>query len=93
MPSLAGTIRERQPERIISVLHLYSKLTDRSNSCSLPTPKYLLPEQARLAENFYGPETENYSEDKLLTRRIQGKKDIAMLLGLYKASRRGKRVD
>ena len=59
----------------------------------LPTPKYLFPERARLVENFYGPQAENFEEHKLLARRIQVTKDMVALLGLCEPSRRGNRVD
>ncbi|KAI3097945.1 hypothetical protein CBS147333_9183 [Penicillium roqueforti] len=59
----------------------------------LPTPTYVFPERARLVENFYGPEAENYDEDKLLARRIQVTKDMVALLSLCEPSRRGNRVD
>lgn len=59
----------------------------------LPTPKYVFPERARLVENFYGPEAENYDEDKLLARRTQVTKDMVALLSLCEPSRRGNRVD
>jgi hypothetical protein len=36
----------------------------------LPIPDYVFPERARLVENFYGPDVEDFREDKLLTRRI-----------------------
>ncbi|CAG8128817.1 unnamed protein product [Penicillium nalgiovense] len=59
----------------------------------LPTPTYVFLERARLVGNFYGPEAENYDEDKLLTRRIQVTKDMVALLRLCEPSRRGNRVD
>lgn len=34
----------------------------------LSTPKYVFPERARLVEIFYGPEAENFDEDKSLAR-------------------------
>lgn len=61
--------------------------------CELPTPKYVFPERACLVENFYGPEAENYGDDKLLARRIQVTKDMVALLRLCEPSRRGNRVD
>jgi hypothetical protein len=36
----------------------------------LPILIYIFPEWERLAENLYGPDAENYEEDKLLARRI-----------------------
>ncbi|KAI3287650.1 hypothetical protein DTO002I6_7616 [Penicillium roqueforti] len=59
----------------------------------LPTPTYVFLERARLVENFYGPEAENYDEDQLLARRIQVTKDMVALLRLCEPSRRGNRVD
>ena len=59
----------------------------------LPTPKYIFPERARLVENFYGPQAEDYDEDKLLARRIQVTKDMVTLLRLCEPSRRGNRFD
>jgi hypothetical protein len=44
-------------------------------------------------DNFYGPEAEDYDEDKLLARRIQVTKDMVALLELCEPSRRGNRVD
>ena len=48
----------------------------------LPTPEYVFPERARLVENFYGPDAENFDEDKLLARRIQVTKDMVALMQL-----------
>lgn len=59
----------------------------------LPTPTYVFSERARLVENFYGPDAENFDEDKLLARRIQVTKDMVTLLGLCEPSRRGNRVN
>ncbi|KAJ5833277.1 hypothetical protein N7474_001588 [Penicillium riverlandense] len=36
----------------------------------LPIPEYVFSERARLVENFYGSEAENFDEDQLLARRI-----------------------
>jgi hypothetical protein len=59
----------------------------------LPTPKYVFSERARLVENFYGPDAENFDEDKLLARRIQVTKDMVALLRLCEPPRRGNRVN
>ena len=59
----------------------------------LPTPTYIFPERERLVENFYGPDAENYEEDKLLARRIQVTKDMVALSTLCEPSRRGNRVN
>ena len=59
----------------------------------LPTPDYVFPERARLVENFYGPEAENFDEDKLLARRIQVTKDMVALSQLCEPTRRGKRIN
>ena len=59
----------------------------------LPIPDYVFPERARLVENFYGPDAEDFHEDKLLTRRIQVTKDMVALLLLCEPSRRGNRVN
>ena len=62
-------------------------------SWELPTPNYVFAERARLVENFYGPDAENFDEDKLLARRIQVTKDMVALLQLCEPSRRGNRVN
>ncbi|QQK41882.1 hypothetical protein Pdw03_4736 [Penicillium digitatum] len=59
----------------------------------LPIPGYVFPERARLVENFYGPDAEDFHEDKLLTRHIQVTKDMVALLLLCEPSRRGNRVN
>jgi hypothetical protein len=59
----------------------------------LPIPDYVFPERARLVENFYGPDAEDFHVDKLLTRRIQVTKDMVALLLLCEPSRRGNRVN
>ncbi|KAJ5778330.1 hypothetical protein N7520_001576 [Penicillium odoratum] len=59
----------------------------------LPTPDYVFAERARLVENFYGPDAENFDEDKLLARRTQVTKDMVALLRLSEPSRRGNRVN
>ncbi|KUL81536.1 hypothetical protein ZTR_10660 [Talaromyces verruculosus] len=59
----------------------------------LPTPTYIFPERERLVENYYGPDAENYEEDKLLARRIQVTKDMVALSTLCEPSRRGNRVN
>lgn len=59
----------------------------------LPTSKYVFPERARLVESFYGPDAENFDEDKLLARRIQVTKDMVALMQLCEPPRRGNRVD
>ena len=59
----------------------------------LPTPTYAFSERARLVENFYSPDAENFDEDKLLARRIQVTKDLVALLRLCEPSRRGNRVN
>jgi hypothetical protein len=53
----------------------------------------VFPERARLVENFYGPQAENYDEDKLLVRRIHVTKDMVTFLGLCEPSRQSNRVD
>lgn len=62
-------------------------------SWELSTPNYVFAERARLVENFYGPDAENFDEDKLLARRIQVTKDMVALLLLCEPSRRGNRVN
>ncbi|KAJ5161353.1 hypothetical protein N7492_006745 [Penicillium capsulatum] len=57
----------------------------------LPIPTYVFSERARLVENFYGPDAENFDEDKLLARRVQVTKDMVALLELCESSRRGNR--
>lgn len=73
------------------------KVSDNENSgdksWELPTPNHVFAERARLVENFYGPDTENFGEDKLLARRIQVTKDMVALLRLCEPSRRGNRVN
>lgn len=59
----------------------------------LPIPDYVFPERARLVENFYGPDAEDFHEDKLLARRIQVTKDMVALLLLCEPNRRGNRVN
>ncbi|KAJ6045745.1 uncharacterized protein N7446_012609 [Penicillium canescens] len=59
----------------------------------LPIPDDVFPERARLVENFYGPDAEDFHVDKLLTRRIQVTKDMVALLLLCELSRRGNRVN
>ena len=46
----------------------------------LPILDYVFPERARLIENSYGPEGEDFDEDRLFTRRIQVTKDMVALL-------------
>ncbi|OJJ62706.1 hypothetical protein ASPSYDRAFT_65810 [Aspergillus sydowii CBS 593.65] len=59
----------------------------------LPTPDYVFPERVRLVENFYGPEAENFDEDRLLARRIQVTKDMVALSQLCEPNRRGNRIN
>jgi hypothetical protein len=59
----------------------------------LPTPDYVFPERVRLVENFYGPEAENFDEDKLLAGRIQVTKDMVALSLLCEPNRRGNRTN
>lgn len=59
----------------------------------LPNPAYIFPERERLVASFYGPDAENYEEDKLLARRIQVTKDMVALSALCEPSRRGNRVN
>ncbi|BCR90303.1 uncharacterized protein ACHE_60189S [Aspergillus chevalieri] len=59
----------------------------------LPIPEYIFPERARLVENFYGPEAEDFDEDKLLARRIQVTKDMVALMQLCEPNRRGNRIN
>jgi hypothetical protein len=59
----------------------------------IPIPEYVFPERARLVENFYGPEAEDYDEDKLLARRVQVTKDMVALSQLCEPNRRGNRVN
>ncbi|KAL4971352.1 hypothetical protein BDW66DRAFT_165398 [Aspergillus desertorum] len=53
----------------------------------LSTLDYVFPERARLVENFYGPEAENFNEDKLLARCIQVTKDMVALSQLCEPNR------
>ncbi|GKZ75057.1 hypothetical protein AnigIFM50267_002296 [Aspergillus niger] len=57
----------------------------------LPIPEYVFPERARLVENFYGPDAEDFHEDELLARRIQVTKDMIALSQLCEPNRRGNR--
>lgn len=59
----------------------------------LPTPDYVFPERVRLVENFYGPEAENFDEERLLARRIQVTKDMVALSQLCEPNRRGNRIN
>ncbi|KAH8696487.1 hypothetical protein BGW36DRAFT_360320 [Talaromyces proteolyticus] len=59
----------------------------------LPIPEYIFPERARLVENFYGPDAENFEDNKLLARRIQTTKDMVALSKLCEPNRRGNRVN
>ncbi|OJJ85810.1 uncharacterized protein ASPGLDRAFT_81462 [Aspergillus glaucus CBS 516.65] len=97
--SLAHFSRERIPERQIKKFLGESDVEgcDADSSANedweLPTPEYVFSEQARLMENFYGPDAENFDEDKLLARRIQVTKDMVALLRLCEPPRRGNRVN
>jgi hypothetical protein len=62
-------------------------------SWELPTPNHAFAERASLVGNFYGPDAENFDEDKLLARRIQVTKDMVALLRLCEPNRRGNRVN
>ena len=55
--------------------------------------EYVFSERARLVENFYGPDAENFDEDKLLARRIQVTKDMVALMQLCEPPQRGNRVN
>ncbi|CAP91150.1 Pc13g00810 [Penicillium rubens Wisconsin 54-1255] len=59
----------------------------------LPAPDYVFPERVRLVENFYGPEAENFDEERLLARRIQVTKDMVALSQLCEPNRRGNRIN
>ncbi|KAJ6021273.1 hypothetical protein N7540_006777 [Penicillium herquei] len=83
--------------QIKQLLGKSNDVSDEENSCDesweLPIPNYIFPERARLVENFYGSNAENFDEDKLLARRIQVTKDMVALLRLCEPSRRGNRVN
>ncbi|KAI2860365.1 hypothetical protein CBS76997_11373 [Aspergillus niger] len=57
----------------------------------LPILEYVFLERARLVENFYGPDAEDFDEDKLLARRIQVTQDMVALSQLCEPNRRGNR--
>ncbi|KAL4861156.1 hypothetical protein BDV12DRAFT_208310 [Aspergillus spectabilis] len=67
--------------------------TSEDEDWELPIPEYVFPERARLVEKFYGPEVENFDEDKLLARRIQVTKDMVALSQLCEPNRRGNRIN
>ena len=86
---------DRQIKRLLGQVDPEDSDVDRSEKkdWELPTPTYIFPERERLAENYYGPDAENYEEDKLLARRIQVTKDMVALSTLCEPSRRGNRVN
>ncbi|KAJ0415015.1 hypothetical protein BJY00DRAFT_327273 [Aspergillus carlsbadensis] len=67
--------------------------SSKDEDWELPTPDYVFPERVRLVENFYGPEAENFNEDKLLARRIQVTKDMVALSQLCEPTRRGNQIN
>ncbi|THC96075.1 hypothetical protein EYZ11_004448 [Aspergillus tanneri] len=67
--------------------------SSEDKDCELPIPEYIFPKRARLVENFYGPEAENFDEDMLLERRIQVTKDMVALSQLCEPNWRGNRVN
>jgi hypothetical protein len=67
--------------------------SSKDEDWGLPFPEYIFPERARLNENFYGPDAENFEDDKLLARRIQVTKDMVALSKLCEPNRRGNRVN
>ncbi|RHZ51562.1 uncharacterized protein CDV56_106148 [Aspergillus thermomutatus] len=67
--------------------------TSEDECCELAIPEYVFPEQARLVENFYGPEAECFEADKLLARRIQVTKDMVALSQLCEPNRRGNQIN
>ncbi|KAJ5649238.1 uncharacterized protein N7484_002961 [Penicillium longicatenatum] len=83
--------------QIKQLLGEFDEVSDDENtdneSWELPVPDYVFAERARLVENFYGPDAENFDEDKLLARRIQVTKDMVALMQLNEPSRRGNRVN
>ncbi|OJJ79315.1 uncharacterized protein ASPGLDRAFT_137070 [Aspergillus glaucus CBS 516.65] len=85
---------DRQIKQLLSESDV--ERSDDENSADgnweLPPPEYAFAERAHLVENFYGPDAENFDEDKLLARRIQVTKDMVALLRLCEPSRRGNRV-
>jgi hypothetical protein len=54
------------------------------------TPKYPFVKRARIADAFFGPNTESFEGEKALARRIQVVTDLAALCNLRESSRRGK---
>lgn len=86
---------DRQIKQLLGESDVEGCDADRSadEDWELPTPNYVFPERARLVENFYGPDAENFDEDKLLARRIQVTKDVVALLRLCEPPRRGNRVN
>lgn len=86
---------DRQIKQLLGESDVEGCDADRSadEDWELPTPNYVFPERARLVENFYGPDAENFDEDKLLARRIQVTKDMVALLRLCEPPRRGNRVN
>lgn len=73
--------------------HDANSFAEEEENWELPIPDYVFPERARLVENFYGSDAEDFHEDKLLARRIQVTKDMVALLLLCEPNRRGNRVD
>ncbi|BDD61391.1 hypothetical protein MPDQ_001207 [Monascus purpureus] len=71
---------DRQIKQLLSRLSGSDEVSDDENSgdesWELPTPNYVFAERARLVENFYGSDAENFDEDKLLDQRIQVTKDM-----------------
>lgn len=86
---------DRQIKQLLSQSDVEDSDDDSSGdeNWELPTPEYIFPERARLVENFYGPEAEDFGEDKLLARRTQVTKDMVALMQLCEPNRRGNRIN
>jgi hypothetical protein len=63
---------------------------DASEEWNPPIPEYPFVERARIADAFFGPDTESLGGEKALARRIQVVIDLAALCKLRESSRRGK---
>ncbi|KAL3428577.1 hypothetical protein BDV09DRAFT_190833 [Aspergillus tetrazonus] len=90
--SLANNTRETAQKEYFHtapVLEVDRQINSGDEDWEEPTPDYVFSERARLVENFYGPEAENFDEDKLLARRIQVTKDMVALSQLCEPNRRG----
>jgi hypothetical protein len=86
---------DRQIKQLLGQSNVDHSDADSSEDedCELPILEYVFPERGRLVENFYGPEAENFDEDKLLARRIQVTKDMVALSQLCEPSRRGNQIN